>query len=277
MEIIQFFNQQPVESVLTLCIAAFALASLVLLLMIIRSRAARNRKENRSHGYAQVIEQALLEVLFQDRVYAQLIAEPAFKSLLRKKDFRQQLIYAVINLHRNYDGVYAGRLEQFYTASPLASFSLKKLRARDWSVRCKGMEELAEMNMADAFPTLVKMSESGNSTVRITALNACIKLNGTQGILHLADQQKPLDAWTRINILNAIRLSGADELQGIDRLMESGNETAASLALSLIASFSLEAYTPAVEQFLSRGNFPALELEARQTLQTLTLNSEQVA
>lgn len=277
MQITGIFTGRPAEWLLILSIAVFLMASVVLLLMIIQSRAARNRKEKHSAEYALVIEQALMEVLFQDREYAHLIADRSFKNLLKKHQFRQQLIDSIINLHRNYDGVYARRLEQLYTDSPLASCSLRKLSRLDWSLRCKGMEELAEMNMAEAFPALTKLSATGNSTVRITALNACIKLNGTRGILHLADQQQPLDAWTRLNIVNAIRHSGAEELQGIDKLLESTNETVVSLGLNLVESFSLIAYVPAVERFIRRGDFPLLQAAAQQTLNKITSNMEQVA
>jgi hypothetical protein len=130
-------------------------------------------------------------------------------------------------------------LENFYVDAGLINDSYKKLNNEEWQIKCKGIKELAEMNVNEAFGSLAKMSKSSNKILTIVAINACIKLNGSNGIRHLARHKHSFDLWTQLNILDAIKHGNPAQIQGLEYLLASKNNSVVSLGLKAISSFNL--------------------------------------
>ncbi|WP_228526565.1 hypothetical protein [Flavobacterium sp. ANB] len=178
---------------------------------------------------------------------------------------------SIINLHKNYEGIHAEKLEEFYKESGLINDSFKKLKSLKWELKCKGITELAELNITDAFQSIIKVSKGRNKTLKITALNAGIKLAGTKAIVHLTGHAHPIDDWTQINIISAFKKHDIGDTKGVELLLESQNTTVIVLGLKLIEELKLTQKIPYITQLVDRAPNTMIKYEAQNVLQLLTV------
>lgn len=255
---------------LTFAIYFFIFASLLIYLLIIQSRNKNIRRERRKIEYDAFIDKLLFSVVFEDISFSDVLKNNEYAVMSEKSFFREVLTESLINLHKNYEGVYAKKLEQFYKDSQLINDSFKKLKSLKWDVRCKGITELAEMNVYDAFDTIITFSHARNKILQITAINACIKLAGTNGIVHLTEHTNPIDDWTQVNIIHAFKKHDVGDTKGIELLLESQNTTVVALGLKLIKELKLTQKLIYVEQLADRATNTVIKYKAQNVLQELT-------
>lgn len=217
------------------------------------------------------IEKLMFSIVFQGTSLAVLNEQEHFRKHINKALFREVTIELMINLHKNYEGIYAKNLEQFYRESGLINDSLKKLRSMKWEIKCKGITELAEMNITEVFGSIIKLSKAQNKTLKITALNAGIKLAGIGGIVHLTEHPYPIDDWTQVNIISAFKKHDIGDTKGVELLLESQNSTVVDLGLKLIRELKLTQKIPYVAQLADRTTNTLIKYQAQDVLQTLTI------
>ncbi|WP_289658911.1 hypothetical protein [Flavobacterium panacagri] len=260
-----------VVTFLTFSIYFFVAASFILYLYIVGSRNKKIRRERLSIEYSTEIEKIMSAVIFQDTTFTAIKEDKNFLVLFDTSFFREVLTESLINLHKNYEGVYAQKLEHFYKESGLIKDSYRKLKSIKWEVNCKGITELAEFNINDAYDKIITYSKAKNKTLKITALNACIKLAGTKSIVHLVEHSDPIDDWTQLNIIGAFKKHDIGDTKGIELLLESQNTTVITLGLKLIKELKLTQKVPFVAQLAAKAPNTTIKYEAQSILQTLTV------
>lgn len=265
-------NSSWVEPFLRGSICLFVGLSAVMYLLIIKSRNRKIKQEKLRNDYEQIIVELMYSVVFMDTPFSSVKEDPNYAMFLKNAYFREVLNESVINLHKNYDGVYALKLEQFYKESELINSSFKKLKSHKWEVKCKGITELAEMNITDASDKIITISKSKNKVLKITAINASIRLEGLKGIIHLTEHPYPIDDWTQLNIINAFKKHDIGDTQGVEYLLESKNTTVVALGLKLIKELKLTQKLHHVEQLTERAPNILIQYEAQSVLQALTVN-----
>lgn len=268
----ELFNSHAwLEHFLILSISLFVGASFILYVLIIKSRSRNIRKERLRMVYDSLIEKLMFSIVFQDLTFSDIKEDNDYKILAKNAFSREVTMESIINLHKNYDGAYAQKLEQFYKESGLINDSLKRLKNLKWEIKCKGITELAEMNVTEIFDSIITISKARNKTLKITALNAGIKLGGTKGIVHLAAYPYPIDEWTQINIINAFKKHDIGDTKGVELLLESQNTTVIALGLKLIKELKLTQKIPYVAQLAERTANTQIKYEAQNILQTITV------
>lgn len=260
-----------VEPFLILSIGLFMVVSVILYLLIIKSRNRNIKKERLRLEYGIIIEKIMFSIVFQDSTFKAITEDTDYIRLSKTTFFREVIIESIINLHKNYHGIYAQRLEQFYSESQLIKDSFKKLKSIKWEVKCKGIKELSEMNVNNALEKIVKISNSRNKTLKITAINACIRLSGTDGIVHLTEHQYPIDDWTQINIISAFKKYDIGDTKGVELLLESQNTTVIALGLKIIKELKLTQKISYVERLSANAPNPLIQYEAKSVVQELML------
>ncbi|MHC0440222.1 hypothetical protein [Flavobacterium sp. 3-210] len=246
-------------------------ASFVLYLVIVWSRNKNIKREKRRIEYSEFIEKLMSAVVFENVTFSVINEDKNSIALFKKAFFREVVMETIINLHKNYDGVFAQKLEQFYQDSGLIKDSFKKLRNFRWEVKCKGITELAEFNINEAFETIITFSKARKKTLKITSINACIKLAGTKGIVHLAEHTDPIDDWMQLNIIGAFKKHDIGDTKGVELLLESKNTTVITLGLKLIKELKLTQKLPYVSQLIDHAPNTLIQYEAQNVLQTLTV------
>ncbi|MCP2029697.1 hypothetical protein L1276_004891 [Flavobacterium sp. HSC-32F16] len=260
-----------VEPFLTFSIGLFIVASLFLYLLIIKSRNRNINKEKYKEKYDAFIDKLMFGVVFEEVSFETVSKNNDYRAMSENSFFREVITQSIINLHKNYEGVYAKKLEEFYKDSGLIKDSMKKLKSLKWDVKCKGITELAEMNVYEAFETIITFSKARKKTLQITAINACIKLAGTRGIVHLTEHSNPIDEWTQLNIIHAFKKHDIGDTKGIELLLESQNTTVVALGLKLIKELKLTQKVQYVEQLAERAPNTLIKYEAQNVLRTLTV------
>ncbi|OXA79076.1 hypothetical protein SAMN05444397_102313 [Flavobacterium aquidurense] len=260
-----------IESFLMLSIGVFIITSFMLYLLIINSRSRNIRRNKRLAEYNKVIENVMFLVVFQDMAFSEIKKDENFDKLFKTVFFREVMIDSIINLHKNYEGSYVQKLEQFYKDSGLIKDSFRKLKSLKWEVKCKGITELAEMNCMEAFDKIIKASKARNKVLKITAINASIKLGGTKSMAYLTEHPYPIDEWTQINIINAFKKHDLGDTKGIELLLESQNSTVIALGLKLIKELKLTQKIPYVTKLIANTPNTFIKYEAQNVLEILTV------
>jgi len=262
-----------VEPFLVYSIILFIVVGVTLFLAIIIIRSEKiNRRKNHA-VYSEIIDNMFMTVVFTNAAYEQLKLNNDFAPYIGLKYFRKQMLRAIINLHQNYEGVYAKKLEDFYFQSGLMAMSVSKLKSQNWEVVCKGIQELAEMQVTKVFPALVKISKTSNKQVTIAALKACAKLNGSKGLAHLSTYKYPIDMWTQVNIISAFKRTYAhNEHESVEVLLTSANTSIVSLGLKIIHTLELSPMIPVVMQLIDNAPNDHIRQEANDVLHYLNLN-----
>lgn len=264
-------NGDWVVPFLIFSIGFFITASVFLYLLIIESRSKNIRRERLRTEYNNSIDKIMSSVIFEGVSFASIKEDKNFMVLFDTVFFRSVIMESVLNLHKNYDGVYAEKLEQFYKDSGLIGDSFKKLKSLKWEIKCKGITELAEFNITTAFDRILTFSKARKKTLKITALNACIKLAGTRGIIHLAEHSDPIDDWTQLNIISAFKKHDIGDTKGVELLLESKNTTVIALGLKLIKELKLTQKIPFVSQLAAQAPNTLIKYEAESIIQALTV------
>lgn len=265
-------NSNWVEPFLVGSICLFVGISAILYFFIIESRSRKIKQEKLRQEYDLIIVELMYAVVFMDTPFSSVKEDQNYAMFLKDPYFREVLTESVINLHKNYDGIYAIKLEEFYKESELINSSYKKLKKRKWEVKCKGITELAEMRITEAFETIITISKSKNKTLKITAINASIRLVGIKGIIHLTEHPYPIDEWTQLNIINAFKKHDIGDTEGVEYLLESKNTTVVSLGLKLIKELKFTQKLSHVKQLAEKAPNTLIQYEAQSVVQALTVN-----
>lgn len=260
-----------IEPFLILSISVFILTSFILYFIIIRSRSRKIKRNKLLTEYNKIIEELMFSVVFQDLPFSEVKKDEHFSKLFNTAFFREVMIDSIMNLHKNYEGNYAKKLEEFYKESGLIKDSFKKLKNLKWEVKCKGITELSEINSIEAFDKIIKVSKARNKILKITAINASIKLAGTKGMAYLTAHPYPIDDWTQINIIHAFKKHDIGDTKGVELLLESKNTTVIALGLKLIKELKLTQKLPYVTKLVANAPNTLIKYEAQNVLQLLTV------
>ncbi|MFL0162957.1 hypothetical protein [Aquirufa salirivi] len=258
----------PTDFFIVGAITLFSLVSIILFIAIVLSRLYHIQQAIHFEKNTETINNLLLEILFNDKSYFDLMEDKKLQRLLSIPQFRAQLMESVINLHQNYDGEYAESLKKFYVESQLMADSFAKLKHKNWEIKCKGIKELTEMNIKRAYGQLVEISKSNHPILKINALNGCIKINGPQGIIHLANHKYTIDLWTQLNIIDALKKTSLLDTQNIELLLQAKNNSVISLGLKIIRTFRIFEKQSHVEALLQQKHDKHIIKEAENLLAT---------
>lgn len=264
-----YYSQTHTEQFLICSIAVFILVAVIVFLLTIISRMNKKKKAGFKIENDIVIEKLLSVIMFTDNTYFEISQEEEYKFLLKNILCREHLMRSVINLHKNYSGKEAKRLELFYNESNLIEDSFYKLKHKKWEIKSLGINELAEMNVQRAFPYFVELSKHKNKLLKIRAISACIRLDGTKGIALLVDHNDLIDNWLMINIIHALKQHDMDDIEGIEQLLTSKNSTVVSLGLKIIQGLNLHDKAHHVSEISKTVTNDIVRFEAMNVLQVL--------
>ena len=95
----------------------------------------------------------------------------------------------------------------------------------------------------------------------------------TYGILHLTSHPDPIDEWTQINIINALKKRDIEDTQGIELLLESKNSTVIRLGLKIISTLHLSNKAGFISELIENAPSNAIKFEAQAVMEAFTTNT----
>lgn len=193
------------ETFLTTVIILFFLLTIIFLILLAISRLKKINRLKKQAGYDILAGNFMLSIIFENTTYAELSIEKEYAWVIQDTFFRARLLDTLIKLHRTYTGEYAKKIEAFYYDSLLIDDSYKKLQYGQWSVKCEGIRELAEMNVTSSYSLIAPYVSAPNLTLRQEAITAIIKLIGLKGLSFLNDYTELLTDWIQLNLISIIK------------------------------------------------------------------------
>lgn len=253
----------------TMILVFTALSTLFLLLLFVSKLAEMSRKKKRT-GFTPYIDKALLGILFEGYTMADVLKDPDYRRLSRKRFFRMLLIENTLRLHASFAGDYQHKLEKFYIDSGLQQLSLRKMRSLRWHMRCEGVNELSRMHVAEAFPKIKKLSEARNETLKQEALVGLIRLRGTEGLMSIADHTGPINDWIQLNILTVVKNAGYTQMPDFGKFLASANESVVVLGIRLSGTFGQIHHLHLIHQLVNESSSRRILTEGRRAMEQLS-------
>lgn len=237
-----------VEEFLLVSILGFVSLFVFLLFILYAIRGFRIWKENKKAKLLPFVEKKIIGYLFED------LSLDSSDPIWKKTYFKEQMLVAVVNLHKQYSGAYAQKLEQAYLKYGLYKISLKKLDSMNWSAKCEAIRELSEMKYLDAFPYLEALAHASRHTLRIEAMTGMIRMKGVEALSSLAEFKGYLHDWAIANILHTLKEQKGVSFEQVKFLLESENPSLIKLGLILCHSFDLPLHQELLMQISNTEN-----------------------
>ncbi len=255
--------------------ALLAFFSLIMIFILYVRRIMINARDKKiqalQFSFQYLIYEALVESQATQGKAQQLIVEKLKKEACKSSLHQQTLADLIINLKRNFSGDAEKQFVQLYHLLHLSQYSLKKLRARRWDVRVKGIRELVEMKQdhLDTQLAITNLITDKNPVVAQEAQMASIVMENTplDFLYHL---QQPLTAWHELSLHHLLLKLDPKLVPVFTPWLSSSNESVVLFSLKMIAYFEQQQACGQVVQCLSHPAASVRE-EASCTLSRLTL------
>lgn len=269
---IYFQELQDIEMILISCILLCLLSIVLFIILIIRSRVNKLRKEIYRTKNTAHINKVLFAVAFDRASLKDFENDPLFKKNWKRKFYREQFLTELIKLHRLYGGEIALNLRRCYIEFRLIQLSYSKIRSRKWEIKCAGIQELGEMEIKKAVPVIKEHTRSSNNTLKMVALIEVIHLSGLKGLSLLQDYKEPLNDWIQLNLLESIKEANISEVPDFGYLLESANDTIVVFGLRLITLFHQISHVSKVKK-LQNSSSRKVNIQAKMTYHQLSATS----
>ena len=261
------------ETILILVILGIAgLAALFFLLTfylkLLRIKETRQKKE-----FQERIDSMLFSFLFKEQTIAEVLTQQSFSRDMETPLFQRLAIKSLVSLHHSYSGLYSRKLEDFYAASGLVQYSLKKLNARDWADVVEGIRDLSSLNYLQSYPRIVSLQNHPSPNVRTEVLLGMIKLKGISEVLKFRHKSLFLNDWVQSNILFTVKKYHIDAPEALHLLLQSKNRSILLLAVRLINYYKAAEHYEKLAEFYAGSKDEKLRSEIARILNRI----EQIA
>lgn len=193
----------------------------------------------------------IADLLIRDAIFCEIddIAQVEFKIdhrtavLLNDSNFRKILIKELLFAKKNMSGKASLFLQKLYLQLNLDQYALKNLSNNHWHIKAKAIQDLGIMDLREHLSKIYRHTNNTNELIRMEAQIAVIKLTGFDGLRFLDVISTPLNDWQQIKLLYELSLVQANNFTGIEKWLNSDNESVVIFALKLVRVFRrLELY-----------------------------------
>lgn len=172
----------------------------------------------------------------REAVIAQPGVQAIFTTWLTKKAGRKILIRELVRSKDSLTGDAAQNLRWLYEKLELDHDSFQLLQSKQWHLKAKGIQQLAEMQQAKYLLKIYRDTNSKNPFVRTEAQIAVVKLTGFKGLRFLNIVSHPITEWQQLCLIDQLKEQEI-EPDMIRVWLKSKNETVVKLALRFVEVF----------------------------------------
>lgn len=251
----QTYRQQPTiiqRGLIILCF--FIFGNITLFIVIISSRVYKSYVELRKKRLIEVYEPLLANLLFgeYDTEDRRMHVVRRIKKRYLVNEFNNEIfLQELLNLHKNFSGDVCDEIRNLYLEFNLLKFSMRKLKAFPWDVKIKGIRELTQMDIKDAYDEIFKFVDSKNPILRLETLLSLIQLSESDPLKFLSNTKAKMTGWQQVNILAILSILNTDDLPDFKRWLNSPNDSVSLFTIRMINHFkqigSVNAVIPLLE------------------------------
>lgn len=247
--------------VVILCSALFFVLGVSFFIFILFSRLYKNRRDKRKEELQKRYVLLITSVIFNDTSidYESIkqrrkLLNHFRKNYLRSGFNRSVLVDEIIKLYKDLTGQPAHNLRELYLDLGLNKHSLSKLKSRKWYVKAKGVKELADMKIKEAYPHIYRLLNHRNQVLRMEVQLALVRLVRFDALRFLDDSRYPISEWQQLHLLNILADFDTDELPDFSKWLQSKNDSVVLFAMKLIVYFTRMDLTKEVIRTLKHPN-----------------------
>lgn len=251
----QTYREQPTiiqRGLIILCF--FIFGNISLFIVIISSRIYKSYVEIRKKRLIEVYEPLLANLLFgeYDTEDRRMHVVRRIKKRYLVNEFNNEVfLQELLNLHKNFSGDVCDDIRNLYLEFNLLKFSMRKLKAFPWDVKIKGIRELTQMDIKDAYDEIFKFVDSKNPILRLETLLSLIQLSESDPLKFLSNTKAKMTGWQQVNILAILSILNTDDLPDFKRWLNSPNDSVSLFTIRMINHFkqigSVNAIIPMLE------------------------------
>lgn len=250
-------------------ILIFLFVALVFLLMTLLSRFAKDADARFVSELNSYFEDRLLGLLYgmNGKSREQNLQEISLK---QKTRFQKQLLAdTMVRLGKGLSGGLAKEVQQLYRTLGLDRYSIGKLKAMNWSIQASGINELREMQVAEAIPSIKKLLNHRVSLVRSNVQLALLEMEVDEDRLAVFEQiNYPLSTWDQLRLHESLKSRNGANIESFSRLFELQNQSIVIFGIRMSAFFGCSRDIPML-QALATHNDIAIRTEAIDALTRL--------
>jgi hypothetical protein len=177
---------------------------------------------------------------------------------------RSLLIREMVQAAKSLSGGAKDNVLWLYDNLALQEDNVKRLQSKNWHVKARSIQELAEMKQTDIITRIYRETNSRNKYIRAEAQIAVVKLTGFDGLRFLNVLSQPISVWQQICLLEQLPPFGIDS-EKVGKWLRSSNESVIEFTLRLIQRYQLYDQVEATLSFLEHP-LKNIRLQAVQTL-----------
>ncbi len=160
------------------------------------------------------------------------------RQMLNDNFNRRILTQVLLDLRKDISGSTQDLICQLYQNLGLENDSFKKLKSWRWQQICKGIIELSQMKVSNAYSILCKYVNSPRSIIRKQAEIAIVTLND-EGIAYLLDNTKSkISEWQQLKLLEVLATKNDFQVPLFKVWLTSNNNHVVLFALRLIKHYN---------------------------------------
>jgi hypothetical protein len=172
----------------------------------------------------------------KEAVIAKPDVQAIFAKWLTQKTGRKILIRELVKSKDSLTGDAAQNLRWLYEKLKLDHDSYQLLKSKQWHLKAKGIQQLAEMQQTKYLLKIYRDTNSKNPFVRTEAQIAVVKLTGFKGLRFLNIVSHPITEWQQLCLIDQLKEQDI-EPEMIRAWLTSKNETVVKLALRFVEVF----------------------------------------
>lgn len=214
----------------------------------------------------------------RDRI-AKELKEHIYPYLFNEEDFNLGVPYQILNtsfrrgivldallkLDRDLLGEVKHKIKALFFQFDLIKDSKARIRDRHWHIKIKGIQEVAQMEVDEAFDLITPFINHKNGILRKEAQLALLKLRGFEGLNFLEKLEYPLSEWQQLVWLETIQGIRSQSSFNFSHWLSSENESVISFSLKLIRVFNKTGHNEKLIDLLNHPN-PKIQKEAVEVL-----------
>lgn len=162
-----------------------------------------------------------------------------FKEMLHKKSLRKWFINELVLARDNLTGESSENLKRLYMQLKFQEDSFAKLQSGKWFIKVQGIRELNLMDQNQFEKNIFEYTNDRNEYVRMEAQLAIISFNGFAGLNFLNGLTEEITLWNQIRLLDQLDEMPYQDFKGVDRWLNSENDSVVLFALKLAGVFHL--------------------------------------
>ncbi|WP_188051555.1 hypothetical protein [Flavobacterium sp. GP15] len=234
-----YINESSLIIQVTWIMSAFFMVVIIPLTFYFRYLRMHLRKQERTVAlYEQKYESYLINYLYSGN--EQEIISPEQQVIINqlKKSTsesykRKILISVLIKLQNEISGEIAESIQTLYFHSGLMQYALNRLNHKKWYVIAKGIRELKQFHIKEAYDQVILHINHPRREVRKEMQLYMVSLFHFEGLKFLELLETPLSEWDQIQLLGVLERLESKNISNIKLWLRSNNKSVVFFALKL--------------------------------------------